>query len=169
MAYAAAVGRRRRMGTALLVTMTALALLGPASGAEGEPPMCRPSPGRHNGCIPTPLDCATGRFNGEWAAPHDGRRASCDGFLDEAGGWHVRRYTGGDPAVGCETTIRDDKLIEGSWTQFHRHAMKITRRLRGQFLERLHQFPETVGTWVGIEQRFEAEIQGSQVLSQLIV
>jgi gamma-glutamyltranspeptidase/glutathione hydrolase len=104
------------MGTALLVTMTTLALLGPVSGAEGEPPMCRPSPGPHNGCIPTPLDCATGRFNGEWAAPHDGRRASCDGFLDGAGGWHVRRYTGGDPAVGCETTIRDDRLIDGSWT-----------------------------------------------------
>ena len=77
MAYAAAMGRRRGIGTALLVAATALSLLGPVPAAEGEPPMCRPSPAPHNGCIPTPLDCATGRFNGEWAAPRDGRRASC--------------------------------------------------------------------------------------------
>ena len=116
MAYAAAVGRRRGVGTALLVAMTALSLIGPLPAAQGQPPMCRPARHGHDGCIPSPMDCATVRFNGEWAAPHDGRRASCDGFLDQAGGWHVGRYNGGDPTVGCQTTIRDDKLIEGSWT-----------------------------------------------------
>jgi gamma-glutamyltranspeptidase/glutathione hydrolase len=36
--------------------------------------------------------------------------------VDEAGRPHIRQYVGGDPTVGCDTTIRDDKLIEGSWT-----------------------------------------------------
>jgi gamma-glutamyltranspeptidase/glutathione hydrolase len=62
------------------------------------------------------MDCATGRFNGVWKSPTDGRRATCDGSVDEAGGLHTRRYVGGDPSVGCNTRIRDDKLLEGSWT-----------------------------------------------------
>jgi gamma-glutamyltranspeptidase/glutathione hydrolase len=62
------------------------------------------------------MDCATGRYDGAWRSPTDGRRATCDGFIDNAGRPHIHEYVGGDPSVGCDTTIRDDRLIEGSWT-----------------------------------------------------
>src|SRR6266513_3404621 len=63
-----------------------------------------------------PLECATGRYNGVWRSPTDGRRATCDGYTDGAGRGHIRNYVGGDPSVGCGATIRDDTLIDGSWT-----------------------------------------------------
>ncbi|HYH50272.1 MAG TPA: gamma-glutamyltransferase [Acidimicrobiia bacterium] len=102
---------------AVLAALGILAAVVPAVESSAEPPMCRPGGGGDGGgCIPSPIDCASGRFNGEWASSRDGRRASCDGYVDEAGRWHVRRYVGGDPSLGCVTTIREDRLIEGSWT-----------------------------------------------------
>jgi gamma-glutamyltranspeptidase / glutathione hydrolase len=99
-----------------VAALTGLSLLTPASPVGAEPPMCGPSrPGR-NGCIPSPLDCATGRYNGEWRSPGDGRRATCDGYVDRSGRPHIRRYMGGDPTIGCTTEIRADRLIAGSWT-----------------------------------------------------
>lgn len=107
---------RRAPAAALLAALTGLALATPVSRVAAEPPVCAPSrPGR-DGCVPSPMDCATGRFNGVWASPGDGRRVTCDGFVDDVGGLHVRRYVGGDPTVGCNTRIRDDRLLEGSWT-----------------------------------------------------
>jgi gamma-glutamyltranspeptidase/glutathione hydrolase len=107
---------RRAPAVALVAALTGLSLITPVPRVAAEPPMCTPSRPGHDGCIPSPLDCATGRFNGVWRSPADGRRATCDGSVDEAGLPHIRRYTGGDPGVGCNTTVRDDKLLEGSWT-----------------------------------------------------
>jgi len=108
--------RSRRAGAVLAAALTGLSLVTPVSRVAAEAPMCIPSrPGR-GGCIPSPLECATGRYNGVWKSPTDGRRATCDGYVDEAGGLHIRRYVGGDPTVGCNVRIRDDKLLQGSWT-----------------------------------------------------
>jgi len=102
---------------ALVAATGLLSLVVPVAESSAEPPQCRPgAAGGDGACIPSPLDCATGRFNGEWTSARDGRRASCDGYVDEDGRRHVRRYVGGDPSLGCVTTIRDDRLIEGSWT-----------------------------------------------------
>ncbi|MEW6474198.1 MAG: gamma-glutamyltransferase [Actinomycetota bacterium] len=113
-------GGRLGVRGAVLAALAGVSVLVPVAEAQtvraAEAPVCRPSRTRDNGCIPSPLQCASGRFNGEWASPFDGRRASCEGYVDEDGGWHVRRYAGGDPSLGCVTTIRDDRLIEGSWT-----------------------------------------------------
>ena len=109
-------GGRLGVRVAALAAVVAATVV-PVGRSSAEPPLCRPGrAGEDGGCIPSPLDCASGRFNGEWASPRDGRRASCDGYVDGRGRRHVRRYVGGDPSLGCVTTIRDDRLIEGSWT-----------------------------------------------------
>ena len=108
--------RRTARPAVVLSALMGLSLLAPVSPLRAEPPMCTPSPSGPGGCIPSPLECATGRYNGEWASPRDGRRASCDGSVDPAGRPHVRRYVGGDRTVGCVSEIRDDRLIAGSWT-----------------------------------------------------
>jgi gamma-glutamyltranspeptidase/glutathione hydrolase len=107
----------RGTGGAVLALLVGLSMVVPVSPAAAEPPMCRPA--RHagrGGCIPSPLDCATGRYNGQWTSASDGRRATCDGYVDRARRPHVRRYAGGDPDAGCRTRIDDDRLTEGSWT-----------------------------------------------------
>src|SRR6266513_2468501 len=101
---------------AVLAALAGLCLVTPATRGAAAPPMCRPSRPGHDGCIPSPLECATGRYNGVWKSPTDGRRATCDGYTDTAGRGHIRNYVGGDPSVGCGATIRDDTLIDGSWT-----------------------------------------------------
>ncbi|HYT39736.1 MAG TPA: gamma-glutamyltransferase, partial [Acidimicrobiia bacterium] len=101
---------------AVLAALAGLCLVTPATRGAAAPPMCRPSRPGHDGCIPSPLECATGRYNGVWKSPTDGRRATCDGYADGAGRGHIRNYVGGDPSVGCGATIRDDTLIDGSWT-----------------------------------------------------
>ena len=102
------IGRR-----GVVVTLTVVVLWAPTGVVAAGSSTCA---SRTGGCVPSPLECATGRFNGHWKSPGDGREASCDGWVDRAGGGHVRRYQGGDPTVGCVTDIRDDRLVAGSWT-----------------------------------------------------
>ena len=47
------------------------------------------------------------------------------------------------PGFGQRTNrLHKSEIIEGSWTQFHCHAVKIARGLRGQLLELLHSTAE---------------------------
>lgn len=104
------------MRTRLLALVTVLVCLLPGAPAGAEAPMCTPSaaPGL-DGCIPSPLECATGEFNGVWTSANDEREAVCDGWVDASGRGHIREYVGGDASVVCGAIIRDDRVVAGGW------------------------------------------------------
>ncbi len=72
--------------------------------------LCEPKLGGLDGCIPSPMQCATGDYNGSWKSSIDDRTATCLG-----GGWHVKEYVGGDLNPACGAVIRDDVVIAGGW------------------------------------------------------
>ena len=97
--------RRRTLVTTLVSLLVALA--GSADGAAAAAPGCTPGV---DGCIPTPEQCATGRYNGRWEGPRPGAVAVCAG---SAG--HVVQYTGGDATIPCGAVIEADVVLAGSW------------------------------------------------------
>ncbi len=72
--------------------------------------LCVPNRTVPNGCIPSPMQCATGNYNGSWISSIDGRTATCLG-----GGWHISEYVGGDLDPLCGAAIRDDRMVTGGW------------------------------------------------------
>lgn len=84
-----------------------IGLAAPVSAAE---PFCKidPLPPGTNGCLPTPLECATGMYNGFWDGGAPGQSADCVG-----GGNHVIQYAGG--GNGCGAVINNDHMDFGSW------------------------------------------------------
>lgn len=78
-----------------------------------EPPegnLCVPNSTVPVGCIPSPMQCATGNYNGSWSSPTDGRTATCLG-----GDWHISEYVGGDLDPICGAVISDDRMVRGGW------------------------------------------------------
>jgi gamma-glutamyltranspeptidase/glutathione hydrolase len=68
-----------------------------------------------DGCMPTPEQCATGRYNGHWDGGYAGRLAVCVG-----GGGHIVQYAGGDANLLCGAIIAADQLVAGRWTDPNR-------------------------------------------------
>lgn len=107
------VARRRSWLASPLVALLLLVPLWdlPAGATE---PICTPDslPPGTNGCLPSPLECATGNFNGYWQDNDvPGRAAFCTG-----GGGHVVHYGargGGTP--DCGTVIDAGQLVVGHW------------------------------------------------------
>ena len=60
----------------LLAVLAVVSVVVPVSTADADPAMCRPERGGGSGCIPSPMDCAGGRFNGDWVSARDGRRVA---------------------------------------------------------------------------------------------
>lgn len=94
---------------AQLVAHTTLAPV-PDGYVSPERDLCEPKPGGLDGCIPSPMQCAKGGYNGSWKSAVDNRVATCVG-----GGWHVTEYVGGTLDPLCGSVIRDDAVILGSW------------------------------------------------------
>ncbi|MEX2556167.1 MAG: gamma-glutamyltransferase [Actinomycetota bacterium] len=81
---------------------------GSSAGVADGPSHC--VPGRP-GCLPTPAQCATGRYNGFHRGPYPGAFAICAG-----GGGRVAHYSGGDPRAACGAVIAADQVIVGDWS-----------------------------------------------------
>ncbi len=72
--------------------------------------LCDPNRTVLDGCLPSPMQCAKGGYNGSWISSIDGRTATCVG-----GGWHISEYVGGEVDRVCGAVIRDDRVVAGSW------------------------------------------------------
>ena len=68
-----------------------------------------------DGCMPTPEQCATGKYNGVWNGGYQGRLAVCAG-----GAGHIAQYTGGDANLPCGAVIAADVLAAGQWADPNR-------------------------------------------------
>lgn len=75
-------------------------------------------------CLPTPAECATGRFNGRWATAAGDRFAICQGYFDaDASMGHIVHYAGGEvvgdvpgdgvlPNNACGVVIVNDRTVQ---------------------------------------------------------
>src|SRR6476660_8538213 len=80
---------------------------------------------------------------------------------------HVDCAVGGPCFDEIVNRLDQAEVIKRGWTQFKRHAMKISRGLRGQFLKWQHYVLKFLRR--GVVQRLETEIEHGQVLTHLIV
>lgn len=103
-------------GPRVVLTLATVLLFGFGLPAGAAPPICNADslPPGTNGCLPTPVECATGDFNGHWEDPrYPGRIADCVG-----GGGHVVHYAGGfagnDRYGPCGSIIDNDQVVIGS-------------------------------------------------------
>lgn len=89
---------------AILTTLAVTALLlSPAPGrADGS---CTPGV---DGCLPTPQQCATGKYNGLWDGGEAGRLAVCAG-----GDGHIAFYAGGTLYQPCGVIVLNDEAVAG--------------------------------------------------------
>jgi gamma-glutamyltranspeptidase/glutathione hydrolase len=87
-------------------------LLAVGSVGHAAEPLCKPDPAPPgtNGCLPTPLECSTGNFNGFWDGGVPDRAALCVG-----GANHVVQYTGGNGLANCGVIIDADHAEIGAW------------------------------------------------------
>jgi gamma-glutamyltranspeptidase/glutathione hydrolase len=104
------VGSARFLG--IVVIVVALAGL-PTTPVGAAAPICKA--GIDPGCLPTPQECATGSFNGNWDGGFPGRFAECLG-----GGGHIVHYEGGYSGADgvhppCGVIIKDDQIVVGGW------------------------------------------------------
>lgn len=73
------------------------------------------TPGVDTGCLPTPVECATGRYNGHWDGGAAGRLADCVGLAG-----HIVHYHGGYLGTDqvhpiCGVAIDADLVTTGNW------------------------------------------------------
>ncbi|MFN2543216.1 MAG: gamma-glutamyltransferase family protein [Actinomycetota bacterium] len=86
----------------------ALSPIGSEQDVSGRAIDCDPR--LDHGCLPTPIECASGNYNGHWDGGYAGRFADCLGGLG-----HVAHYVGGylgDDSYGpCGAIIEDDEVV----------------------------------------------------------
>src|ERR671932_1754168 len=107
----------RAVAVALVVTACAVlpirAASNPISPDTARVVPC--TPGVDQGCLPTPVECALGGYNGHWDGGAEGRLADCTG-----GAGHIVHYEGGytgaDQVHGtCGGVIDSDQVRAGGW------------------------------------------------------
>jgi len=91
----------------------ATAIGNPPSNEMGRLIACTPGTG---GCLPTPVECATGHYNGHWDGGALGRMADC-----EAAGGHILHYEAGYLGLDqvhptCGEVIDADQIVAGNWS-----------------------------------------------------
>lgn len=115
-------GPRTKIARQLVLVVAVMALLLSAVGsgpATAGPEFCDPpeSGSPPNGCLPSPAQCATGRYEGRTESGIPGRAVECRSYFDPVTGLRrIAHYMGGQPNRVCGAIISENKVVAGQWT-----------------------------------------------------